>query len=161
MQVLSDVDTRMWDEFTEQATRELDTEQQKKWIRAMALEFIKEVIPRTPVDTGRARAGWTLERRGPDNSYFRVNTRLFGGAEGQIFNGVPYISYLELGSSQQAPGGFVRQTLREISGNLVEESERRTEAALRAANIKARRKIGLRQGIGRRPSSGRYNLRAR
>jgi len=158
MNVLGEVDTRGWEAFTEEATREMDDKQQSKFVRAMALKFIGEVVPRTPVDTGRARSGWTMDRRGPDGSFYKERRRFLGGVEGQIFNGVPYISYLELGSSQQAPSGFVRLTLRELSGEMAKEGERRTEAALRLANAKARAKIGLRQGLGPRDPDGRANL---
>lgn len=176
MNVVGDVDIRGWDAFVEQATAEMDTEQEAKFVRAMALTFIGAVIPRTPVDTGRARGGWTAMRgsvtatqgaygqlgpgavQGRRESSFTFKSGPRTGTYAEIFNGVPYITYLELGSSQQAPSGFVRLTLRELSGEMAREGERRTEAALRLANIKSRAQIGLRQGLGRAPGSGRANL---
>jgi len=45
----------------------------------------------TPVDTGRARDGWKI-------------------VGSKIINNVPYISYLNKGSSLQAPSHFVEKT---------------------------------------------------
>lgn len=53
------------------------------------------VTRRTPVDTGTARDNWEKT----DNS---------------VSNATPYIGILEMGSSDQAPQGFVRITLEEI-----------------------------------------------
>ena len=55
---------------------------------------------KTPIDEGRARAGWRRENRGKDFS---------------IANRVPYIDLLERGRSKQAPKGILGPTLREIS----------------------------------------------
>lgn len=172
MKILTDVDTREFDAMIDDALGTLtDKREQRKYVRAMALTFVKKVIPRTPVDTGRARAGFTAVPRSP-----RVKGA--GAAEGRkqseykeqasrdsyaatLTNAVPYITYLELGSSQQAPSGFIRLTLREMSGQAAKEGERRTEAALRLANRKARARAGVRQGIGRRPGSGRFNIARR
>jgi hypothetical protein len=46
----------------------------------------------TPVDTGRARAGWHMTMRGIENE-------------------VPYIGRLNQGSSKQAPALFIERTL--------------------------------------------------
>ncbi len=51
---------------------------------------------RTPIDTGRARRGWTSRSSGRTAS---------------IDNRTPYIEYLEQGHSRQAPNGFVRQAI--------------------------------------------------
>lgn len=55
--------------------------------------FKNEVVPRTPIDKGRARAGWQS----------RTNTL--------VENRVPYIERLERGYSRQAPKGFVNQAI--------------------------------------------------
>jgi len=57
----------------------------------------------TPVDKGRARAGWRYEI---EQSGFR-NT--FQG--GSIINQVEYIERLNRGHSKQAPAYFIEQTL--------------------------------------------------
>lgn len=58
------------------------------------------IVEATPVDTGQARASWRISKT----------------QEGEIFkwrivNGVPYIIFLEYGSSKQAPQGMVRINL--------------------------------------------------
>lgn len=62
---------------------------------------------RTPIATGQARRGWTapkMTERGP---------RL----EVSIKNGEDYIVALEFGSSQQAPTGMLRNSMRRIAGS--------------------------------------------
>jgi hypothetical protein len=51
-----------------------------------------ELVARTPIDTGLARASWKVDRIGP---VFNVR------------NTVPYIQYLNAGSSKQAPAYFI------------------------------------------------------
>lgn len=58
---------------------------------------ISELHSRTPVDTGRATAGWEMSMTGSGNI--------------RITNNVPYVKYLQDGSSKQAPRGFVNQSL--------------------------------------------------
>lgn len=60
---------------------------------ALKNDYKAAVVPRTPIDTGRARRGWQT----------RTN---------QIRNDVPYIGKLETGYSRQAPRGFVNQALK-------------------------------------------------
>lgn len=59
---------------------------------ALKSDYKSSVVPRTPIDTGKARRGWQT----------RTN---------QISNNVPYIGRLEKGYSRQAPRGFVQQAL--------------------------------------------------
>jgi len=63
-------------------------------IDAITEDYKKAVVPRTPVDTGRARRGWQTR----NNS---------------IKNSVPYIARLEGGYSRQAPNGFVNQAVKD------------------------------------------------
>jgi len=58
----------------------------------------------TPVDTGKARAGWDS---------IPANTA-FGEAIGLISNDVEYISSLNDGHSKQAPRYFIEQVLMKI-----------------------------------------------
>ena len=60
---------------------------------ALQTDYKSAVVPRTPIDTGRARRGW--QARG-----------------NQIRNDVPYIGKLETGYSRQAPKGFVNQAVK-------------------------------------------------
>jgi hypothetical protein len=73
-------------------------------------EVLSEVQARTPVDTGRARAGWT---KTTSNTGFSIQ------------NNVPYIGVLDRGrhmtnrgmrGSQQAPRGIVGPSLKTIKG---------------------------------------------
>lgn len=57
----------------------------------------------TPIDTGRARKGWTTSR----------TRRGF-----EIENSVPYIGFLEKGISKQAPKGILKPTVRKVAGNI-------------------------------------------
>lgn len=74
-------------------------------ITELAMIALAKIQKRTPVDTGRARAGWQIAK--PDKY-----TAL-------IYNSVEYIVYLEYGHSQQAPRGMVRLTAKEINDMLL------------------------------------------
>lgn len=67
-----------------------------RFTKTVATTFKNEVVPRTPIDTGRARRGWKQRQLG--------NTQI-------IDNQVPYIERLERGYSRQAPRGFVKQAM--------------------------------------------------
>jgi|AntAceMinimDraft_12_1070368.scaffolds.fasta_scaffold176130_2 hypothetical protein len=67
-----------------------------------AVETLKVV---TPVDTGEARLGW-------DSEIIRGNNREV--VDGSIFNDVEHISFLNDGSSRQAPKYFIEQVLTTI-----------------------------------------------
>lgn len=71
-------------------------------VQALKTDYKSAVVPRTPIDTGRARRGWKTRTK-------------------EIRNDVPYISKLETGYSRQAPTGFVKQAL----GKTIEKSNRR------------------------------------
>lgn len=62
----------------------------------IASEFKRQVVPRTPIDKGRARAGWQQRQ---------------AGTQQIVENRVPYIERLEGGYSRQAPKGFVNQAI--------------------------------------------------
>lgn len=62
-------------------------------IGALKDDYKAAVVPRTPIDTGRARKGWQKRRM-------------------EIRNDVPYIGKLEDGYSRQAPRGFVNQAMK-------------------------------------------------
>ena len=65
-------------------------------------DYLREVKKNTPVKTGKARAGWRKK-------YNR---------KGAIINNkVKYISYLDEGTSRQAPDGFSKPTLDKILAN--------------------------------------------
>jgi len=86
--------------------------------RETALKVMETVSERTPVDTGRARAGWRISLGTATGGRPRGEARAVAdgfriGLPGGLFltNDVEYIVFLENGHSQQAPAGFVRQGL--------------------------------------------------
>ena len=78
-------------EGSELLLRDLDSTI-KDFQSRVASTLKSELVPRTPIDTGRARRGWQQ----------RQNT---------VENRVPYIEQLEKGRSRQAPRGFVQQAI--------------------------------------------------
>ena len=76
-----------------------------------AAEVFARIKNRTPVDTGRARAGWQMSAP--------VETPTF--TEITISNQVNYVVWLEVGSSRQAPQGMLRVTLNEMSYEMHQE----------------------------------------
>ncbi len=100
--------------------------------RKIALEIFKELIETTPVDTGRARAGWNL---GPmltanvppkDKSGYGYDVSMNVNPEMApkdadiiyIYNNVEYIGRLNAGSSTQAPREFVQIAIDKVVGGM-------------------------------------------
>ena len=94
----------------------------------LALELLILVVNQTPVDTGRARAGWRLTsnpgshwKPGPKGPYPNQDeltaaqrARLDPDRDRPavyLINNVEYIVPLEMGHSRQAPAGMVRTGL--------------------------------------------------
>ncbi|MEE8551470.1 MAG: HK97 gp10 family phage protein [Gemmatimonadota bacterium] len=116
--------------WTEDLIRGMERRGARRALKAVAFEFLKRVIAKNPVDTGRSRAGWM--------SYLLANGRQaiavadpvaiaegiaassfqerFSGSEQFIIllNAVEYIVILEFGHSDQAPAGMMRLTFREL-----------------------------------------------
>lgn len=93
----------------------------QEFIVHLAFLFLQLVIPRTPVDTGRARAGWYPASQalglgtGTGKGEGKIEKKLKGKKKHiDIYNRVHYIVYLEYGHSGQAPSGFARISLAEI-----------------------------------------------
>lgn len=102
-------------------------------MRGVVLEHLAQIVDRTPVDTGRARANWHASVRAPDTStdpeatnadvpnVTRTNMKRLGrwdahrGIPGYVANGLPYVGALENGHSTQAPNGMVRLAIRNLS----------------------------------------------
>lgn len=97
--------------------------------RGLALRALVGVVMRTPVDTGRARGGWStslggatgrdtgvLDRSG--SAPIAQGTATIGQHKGYeqivLENNVPYIGKLDEGSSQQAPDGMTELTLADL-----------------------------------------------
>lgn len=97
-------------------------------VRAVSLEALTRVTTRTPVDTGFARAQWSVSRNAPKAGSGGVDPSgaatiaagaatiesVRAGDRVYITNNAPYINRLEWGHSQQAPNGMVRLTVREL-----------------------------------------------
>ena len=89
-------------------------------IRAVALVVDRELVLRTPVDTGRARANWLPSLNAPSVSLVEPGQKPDIGAtlssykiEDTVFisNNLPYIQRLNNGYSKQAPAGFVEDAI--------------------------------------------------
>ena len=102
-------------------------------IRAIALEALKRIVLRTPVDKGRARGNWFVSIGGSAPIEITTQTdkngsvtisrgsEIIGTYENQdgfpiisIYNNLPYINRLETGYSGQAPEGMVAITAAEL-----------------------------------------------
>lgn len=89
--------------------------------RKIALEIFSRLLSKTPMDTGRARAGWSVDTRhgsyvppkdesgyGFDRSMVVSAGMIPRGADLIcIYNNVEYIAQLNDGTSTQAPREFV------------------------------------------------------
>ena len=94
--------------------------------KKIALEVFVRVVRRTPVDTGRARGGWQIsidnipsEETGSTSApgENEALSALAGLGQNQtvfISNNVPYILFLEEGSSTQAPNGMLALALQDV-----------------------------------------------
>ena len=131
MNLTIETETAAFRDWTETLIGAMDREGSGRALRALAFEFLSLVIPKTPVDTGRARGGWasyliargrhfavggsdpTAEAEGIEAGSFEEDLR---GAEQFIVlvNAVRYITILEFGGSRQAPAGMMRITFREM-----------------------------------------------
>ena len=97
------------------------------------------ITGRHPVDTGRARAAWYASIQGLGGNFdfdsgikgknavaqgkkegsFKNNLKSFVGEKYvELINGVPYILFLEYGSSLTAPAGMVRISMRKMTGRM-------------------------------------------
>ena len=114
-------------------SKKLVPEQHAALMAQVALEALKRIVNRTPVDTGRARGNWRLSigksprvlsgaaregsRRSASQIISQATTKLQEMNFGQtiwIANGLEYVVFLEAGSSTQAPRGMVAITIREL-----------------------------------------------
>lgn len=101
-------------------------------IKKFAFDLLSRIIKKSPVDTGRSRAGWYVaveklgnvkpsittdeEREGYAKGRFTDHTKDTTDKWVEIVNGVNYIIYLEYGHSKQASYGMVRVSMRELRG---------------------------------------------
>jgi hypothetical protein len=102
-------------------------------LRKFALDLVSRIVMRTPVATGRARAGWAAagkalgidvprprRRKAGEPPYDpgEYEEKLTGDRQFiRIANNVDYIMPLEFGHSAQAPFGMVRISMAELRSN--------------------------------------------
>lgn len=99
-------------------------------VKRCAFDLFSRIIKRTPVDTGRARASWTIAANRADRavqpqgvaSYpvpaTPLSLTIQPGESIWISNNLPYITALEDGHSTQAPAGMVAVSLVEVDTNM-------------------------------------------
>lgn len=100
-------------------------------VKKEVLDAFGRLVERTPIDTGRARAGWFVSTTnsneappedGTHAAFVAQKTREFaeaGDADAiYIINNVEYILALDAGWSKNFPGGFVGLFLTELKTQL-------------------------------------------
>lgn len=98
-------------------------------VKKLSFDIFADVVAGTPVDTGRAMNNWNISVGSIDTSTTEIGgarASIQGGKIGEaapalaglrpfdtvwISNHLPYIGFLEEGSSQQAPNGWVAQAI--------------------------------------------------
>lgn len=109
-------------------TRNLSEKHLLAFHKKIIFDFLRGVMKKTPVDEGRARGAWRVSVGVPSEEVIEVvRPRFAAMAEAAtalanlrpfqvvwISNNVPYILYLEEGSSKQAPQGMVSLTIEEM-----------------------------------------------
>lgn len=120
-----------------------------KAIKKIGFDLLSHILRpepynRHPVKTGRARAGWYASTSGLGKQFnfesgVREESRVSEGkTKGsfndatksklnpyiEMINGVDYIVWLEYGSSEQAPAGMVRVSMRKMRGALPKELDK-------------------------------------
>lgn len=82
----------------------------RKSVKTVTFKADRSVKEQMPVDTGRARASWQVEKF------------LDGGLTSIQGSNVEYIPFLNAGSSEQAPAGFIdviaNAAARELNGDI-------------------------------------------
>lgn len=79
--------------------REELRKEEKRKLQKVCEQAIAELRDKTPVDTGFAKSQWRLVKTKSKTPEF------------EIHNETPYIDFLNLGSSKQAPKYFVERTM--------------------------------------------------
>ena len=94
--------------------------------RKAALDLFGELIQTTPIDTGRARAGWSMDaRKGEDvpplkASSYRPKSPVppKGAPFIIIYNNVEYIVPLNEGTATRPPRRFVQESIEKVAKSL-------------------------------------------
>lgn len=96
--------------------------------RKITFDLFTKITLRTPVDTGRARAGWDVTVGEPtayvppEGTYgdkpFPEGVQINGEQPSYVVNNLEYIEALEHGHSKQAPAGMVRISMLEVQAEI-------------------------------------------
>ena len=116
-----------------------------KLIKLIALDIANMVVEGNPVDTGYSRSQWRIGINAPDTTVSGTRPR---NAKGQyttitapqlditrlsqlspndhvfVTNSVDYVQFLEEGTSQQAPNGFIRLSVAQAEAKVRQYLER-------------------------------------
>ena len=107
----------------------LEKEQAPQFVRNIALDLLRKVTMKSPVDTGRFRANWmtgiggadeTTTESTVDDAVMRGSIILSGYRDLKqihISNNLPYAAALEHGHSMQAPLGVAEISVEEIEAH--------------------------------------------
>ena len=110
-----------------------EKEQAPQFIRKIALDLLKKLTMKSPVDTGRFRANCMVGIGGTDETTTdsTVNDTMMRGSivltayralkQIHISNNLPYAAALEHGHSQQAPLGVAEISVAEIEAHFNEQ----------------------------------------
>lgn len=120
-------------QFTLQLNKEIaDTEEKiEDAIALIALDSLRGVVMKSPVDTGRFRGNWIVSKNAANTTFSQVTDKNGGqtitkgsgvidtfkmNADSRIIiqNNLPYANRLENGWSKQAPNGMVALTVVEM-----------------------------------------------
>lgn len=102
--------------------------------KKVTFDLHREIMKRTPVDTGRARAGWMVSLGAP-STYLppegdkvsppeQPNIETDGIQSTFIINNVSYIKALDEGHSQQAPNGMVKLAVAKVRADMAKRKVR-------------------------------------
>lgn len=96
----------------------------------VAFDLFSRIVKKTPVDTGRARASWTMAANRADRSAQPEGKKSYPepsppgrlsvkpGGTIWISNNLPYIVALEHGHSKRSPHGMVAISIEEVRNQL-------------------------------------------
>jgi len=124
------INLREFEIAMETASKDLSDRDFPLFQKKVAIDLLRSLFEKTPVDTGRARGNWRVGIEVGDEEVLDITTRAEAAAslaQGLLelvnapafaniilFNNVPYILRLEHGHSDQRPAGFVAQSLDEV-----------------------------------------------
>lgn len=99
-------------------------------VRKATFDLFRNVVLRSPVDTGRFRANWNVSYASPNYSTTAATNQARGVTEAgkaltlpvggvtYLSNGLPYARRLEFGWSNQAPQGMVRLSVQQFNEHI-------------------------------------------